>query len=1281
VRQAKNPRTTKRIGREAKLGRGSVLADRYRIEAQLGRGSFGVVYRALDLKLSLPVAVKLLDTSMGIRYASWEARFSRLVAHPAIARTFDIGEEQSLPFLVMELIDGVTLSDDLSKNGPCSSSQALFLLERVSPALEEASRQELLHGDLKPMNLMERADGSIVLVDFGTAFLLGAADMPVAGTPAYMAPEILSGDPPSIVGEVYALGATLYEMLSGQLPHDAFDIDTLLSLRREPVPPLIEKREEVDQALSALVERMLSSDPEARPQTFLEVTEAAAEISRSIRMTNSLSVYSQVWGNLGALIVHDTEGHPQIHRLLLEHSPPLVLAPKSDGSALSLLGRLGFEMSSPDSLPVIGARSAVVCESWDSALRVVTAAEVHNIVSVGLPPWEELSSSDFVLTVLITDRERGWSSLRVPSPCCRPAHVTLEDIELVSAGLTDPSARVPISTPRGGPYTEKSASRYAPPRRAVHVLLKTLLQTSVLLFYGSSASGRTSLLLAGLNPVLKLIGWEPIYLPRLQPIDRLMAILETPIQPTTAGRVIIVDDHRQWPQQPSWPWDDTDCLQLLRRTLETPAHTKLLVVTDHDHLEAAAAGLATVFPDRFDTLQVSDFSKEHMTDTLRMAGASQEIAEHVATELAGLGWLPYELQLALKWLEHHAEAGTPTDRFSLKGLRGEQIRSAVGKIPLKEQESARRVLSALVTGRGTALVEELLPEFHSDARAVSLIRKLATLHLVEAIWVGGKPGLRVPVPTMGISLLEHLGREHIELRALRQFLNLEMALSNEFGTKLSDSRLSLLRPLVDSGMLTSQESEYLRLAGKALEEEEDKAEKVVIECFKAEDELSATMEALQRLPADLELPSERESERMWELLRELDTKRSLRRQRWEDAILACHSLLTKDPANQRIRDLLADLHWRALDRAERSAEWAEARHHRDLVALYGSDHHSSRLRRGCSILVDSQPPSVVQMQQIEVTQPTYQTTNEILEGKTPFSAEGLEGGPWLITLTTHGYAPASLALNLRSESEQRATVTLFKSSLVGEEFIHIPAGPFGFGGDPRAPGSTFRREIVLPNFFIARLPVTFRQFCEFLDESTEENVNVEPLVPRDDDGTPLVLRTSEGSHVPIPSRLHLTRKIKYRGNFEMELPVVGITWEAALRFCQWLGDREQRNYRLPTEHEWEKAARGNQARPYPWGESFQPSFCKMRDSRHGLPGMEPVGVFKTDISPFGVRDMAGGVSEWCSDLEAGLPNLRVVRGGSWISGPDQCRSAARQAVHERSHLDWVGFRICFNYDS
>jgi serine/threonine-protein kinase len=213
---------------------------------------------------------------------------------------------------------------------------------------------------------------------------------------------------------------------------------------------------------------------------------------------------------------------------------------------------------------------------------------------------------------------------------------------------------------------------------------------------------------------------------------------------------------------------------------------------------------------------------------------------------------------------------------------------------------------------------------------------------------------------------------------------------------------------------------------------------------------------------------------------------------------------------------------------------------------------------------------------------------------------------------------------------------------------------------------------------MARFPVTFRQYCDFLD-SLPHPLD-ERLLPRGEDGQALALRTTEGRYLPVPGRLRLDSTIRYRGMFELEIPAVGVSWEAASQYCTWLGAQEHRHFRLPSEAEWEKAARASQGRAYPWGEVFDPRRCKMRDSRPGPPGLEPVGVFRDDVSPFGIHDLAGGVAEWCSDLEAGLLGLRVVRGGSWIASADQCRAAARQALPEEWCGQWVGFRICFRDD-
>jgi serine/threonine-protein kinase len=159
------------------------------------------------------------------------------------------------------------------------------------------------------------------------------------------------------------------------------------------------------------------------------------------------------------------------------------------------------------------------------------------------------------------------------------------------------------------------------------------------------------------------------------------------------------------------------------------------------------------------------------------------------------------------------------------------------------------------------------------------------------------------------------------------------------------------------------------------------------------------------------------------------------------------------------------------------------------------------------------------------------------------------------------------------------------------------------------------------------------------------------------------------------------------------VPVAFIDWFDAVSYCRWRSERERREVRLPCEHEWEKAARGADGRPYPWGDFFDATFCKMRDSRPGAPGPEPVGAFERDCSPYGVRDLAGGVREWMADvvgersaaeLAAGAATAapptpgdetRIVRGGCWLAVGAECRAAARTRAAAGVHRGDTGFRV------
>ena len=136
--------------------------------------------------------------------------------------------------------------------------------------------------------------------------------------------------------------------------------------------------------------------------------------------------------------------------------------------------------------------------------------------------------------------------------------------------------------------------------------------------------------------------------------------------------------------------------------------------------------------------------------------------------------------------------------------------------------------------------------------------------------------------------------------------------------------------------------------------------------------------------------------------------------------------------------------------------------------------------------------------------------------------------------------------------------------------------------------------------------------------------------------------------------------------FHPEAPVVAVSFDDAVRFCS------DHGWRLPTELEWEKAARGVDGRVFPWGNRFDATFCKMRDSRADAPYPEPVGTFPADESPYGVRDMAGGSRDWTSSTIGGA--MRLVRGGAWNVTSLFCRLGFRYAYLPHDVYTNVGIR-------
>jgi len=260
---------------------GQILADRYRIVALLGKGGMGEVYRADDLKLGQPVAMKFLPLALsydGPAQARFhrEVRTARQVSHPNVCRVFDIGETAGLPFLTMEYVDGEDLASLLTRIGRLPQDKAIDISRQLCAGLAAAHDAGVLHRDLKPANIMLDRRGKARITDFGLAGLATTSDVELhAGTPAYMAPEQLAGQAATAQSDLYSLGLVLYEIFTGKR---VFAAASMAELTREHSSSTPRSPSQLVEGLDQLVERVilrcLEEEPGKRPHSALQVAAA-----------------------------------------------------------------------------------------------------------------------------------------------------------------------------------------------------------------------------------------------------------------------------------------------------------------------------------------------------------------------------------------------------------------------------------------------------------------------------------------------------------------------------------------------------------------------------------------------------------------------------------------------------------------------------------------------------------------------------------------------------------------------------------------------------------------------------------------------------------------------------------------------------------------------------------------------------------------------------------------------------------------------------------------------
>ena len=277
----------------------------YRIDEQLAVGGMGAVFRATQLKDSECVAIKVISphlaaNSVFVKRFKREARVGCLLSHPHIVKVYEYGETpEGLLFMVMEFIEGETLGHFLEHTAPFTITRTLEILQPLCQALDAAHKRNILHRDLKPANILIAKDRAgketVKLVDFGLVKLLepdneitqGSTNLTgmgeACGTPYYMSPEQIIGQPLAPTADIYSMGVILYQMLTAKLPIESSSIRQILSIKiNQDLPPPSEKFPFIPTTLDKVLQKSMARNPTQRYQTAGELFRAFQQVTAEV---------------------------------------------------------------------------------------------------------------------------------------------------------------------------------------------------------------------------------------------------------------------------------------------------------------------------------------------------------------------------------------------------------------------------------------------------------------------------------------------------------------------------------------------------------------------------------------------------------------------------------------------------------------------------------------------------------------------------------------------------------------------------------------------------------------------------------------------------------------------------------------------------------------------------------------------------------------------------------------------------------------------------------------
>ncbi|ATB50264.1 bifunctional serine/threonine-protein kinase/formylglycine-generating enzyme family protein [Corallococcus macrosporus] len=1226
--------------------------DEYRLIRLLGEGGMGRVYLAEDTALQRRVAIKFIGAERSgpeqrDRLFA-EARALARLRHPNVVTVYRVSEVGAHPYLVQEFLPGISLR---GLPAPLPPERVLAIALGLARGLAAAHRAHVLHRDLKPDNVMVLPDGAVKLVDFGLALSWTAAPgdaapalqptIPIAGTRGYMAPEALRGEPPGPRGDVYGLGMVLHELLAGHRP---FDEPTASGAMEEAGTP--EARPSgaepsgsgLGDRLRAIILRCLEYDPARR---FASADTLCAELER-----------------------------------LKEDGAPIPVPPGNPYRGLQ-----AFDAEHRGLFFGRGAELRTIHERLRAQALVLVAGDSgvgkSSLCRAGVSP-------------LVTQAGLG-DGCAYTVLSLMPGRRPLTALVAAVAGRLGLSEELLAAQVRHEPAAMARALRAAGPTRGTLLFIDQLEE----LFTQSEPDeasaftqvlGHLAILARGVRTLATVRG---DYFTRLAALPGL--------EDEVARALFLV--------KPLGPEGTREAVVGPARVTGVAFETEALV----DTLVASSAHAPGGLP-------ILQFTLAELWDARDRT--AQRIREASLEALGGVAGA----------LGRHADGAlaalAPDARLAARGLllrlispEGARVRRTTRE--LGAEASANRIaLEALVRARLVVVRQDGEAHVHEVAHE-ALLEGWSTLRgWLEAARQERQVLERVRLAAAG---WERADRPASALWSRRELDVVsaagELALTRQEAAFLKASRRALRRTFARRLGLALALPLTAMVAGGAAWLKGRHALERTVQAHLDEARASITearahhaaakaarADAFQRWDARGEraltgapvVGAGGEPEETWAEARKRDDRADDAYQR---ATQALDTALLLDGSRREARGLLAEVLTGRMELAEWFFRPGQRREALRRLASLDDDGAGQRRFLAPPVLdLATEPPGAEVLLQRDTGEPGAPSLSAAISlGLTPIAAHALATGPgsYVLTFQAPGLTRAVLPVVLAAGENLQARIPLPRAADVPEGFVYIPPGRFLFGSsDDEALRREFLqapplRQVTTGGYLIARHEVTFAEWLAFLDALPPDAQRRRTPGVRSTAGALALTRETSGWRLMLQPTQHPLyassgEPIRYPGRDRravqdwLRFPISAISLEDARAYLAWL-DRSGRlpGARLCSEYEWERAARGADARLFPMGDVLAPDDANFDETYGRQPlgfGPDEVGAHPASASPFGVMDLAGNVIEWVRSVRK--PGEAVARGGSWYYDRISNRSNSRMPNEPWLRDIRIGLRVC-----